>query len=186
MDVGADGMSGAVNEIIRVTFLLDVAARRAIHFPARNAAARAHRVEYSLYPGIARVPHDLEHFDHAARWSRTQKTHPGNVIVNRPRSILLPPHVKQDEVALANGNRTIGARLVVRVAGVGVHRHDGPVIGDKVLPAKRFHEPLLYFVLGGSTVACPPPNFPEGLCHNGIHAVARGKVTLDLLVAPRG
>src|SRR5208282_5413951 len=114
MDVGADGMSGAVNEIIRVTFLLDVAARRAIHFPARNAAARAHRVEYSLYPGIARVPHDLEHFDHAARWSRTQKTHPGNVIVNRPRSILLPPHVKQDEVALANGNRTIGPSSAIR------------------------------------------------------------------------
>src|ERR1700691_1960527 len=78
----------------------------------------------------------------------------------------------------------IGARLIVWISSVGIDRHDRRIVSEQVLAAKRFHEPLLNFMFGGSTVARPPSNFLEGRRHDRIHAVARRKMSLDLLFAP--
>jgi hypothetical protein len=80
----------------------------------------------------------------------------------------------------------IGARLIVRVAGIGVDGDDRRIVGEQVLAAKCFHEPLLNFMFRGSTVARPLSDFLKGRRHNRIHAVAGGKVRLDLLFAPGG
>ena len=78
----------------------------------------------------------------------------------------------------------IGARLVVRVSGIGVDGYDRRIVGKQVLAAKRFHEPLLDFMFRGSTVAGAPADFLKGCGHDRIHAVAGGKVSLDLFFAP--
>src|SRR4029077_9584907 len=65
MDVGADGMSGAMNEIIAVAGLGDVPARDAIDFKSGDAAAGVDTVEYSLHAGITCVADNLEDFTHA-------------------------------------------------------------------------------------------------------------------------
>ena len=46
-----------------------------------------------------------------------------------------------------------GVRLVVRIAGVGIHRHDRRIVGHQILAGERFHEPLLDLVLGGAAIA---------------------------------
>ena len=52
MDVGSDGMSGTMNEIVAVPCLLNVAAGRAIDLPAGNAAPGIDGVQHRLYAGI--------------------------------------------------------------------------------------------------------------------------------------
>ena len=69
-----------------------------------------------------------------------------------------------------------GMRLVVRVAGVGIDRHDGRIVGQKILAAKRFHEPLLDFMLPGAAVANAIADFLKRRGHDGIYAVARREV----------
>src|SRR6202008_4099883 len=76
MDVGADGMSGAVNKIIAVAGFLDMPASGAVHFPAGNASSRLDGGQYGLHPDIARVAHNLKYFAHAPRESAADKAHP--------------------------------------------------------------------------------------------------------------
>ncbi len=66
MDVGADGMSGAMNKIIAVPGLLNVAAGSAVDFPPGDASAAVDGVEHRLHPGVARIAHNVENFLHAA------------------------------------------------------------------------------------------------------------------------
>src|ERR1035441_10834730 len=80
MDVGADGMSGAMNKIIAVARLLDESAGGAIHFPSGDAASAVDRVENGRHPGVARVAHNLENFLHLSRGRAAHKTHPRYVV----------------------------------------------------------------------------------------------------------
>ncbi len=60
----------------------------------------------------------------------------------------------------------IGTGFIVRIAGVGVHGNDRRIIGQQILAAKRFHEPLLDSVFRGSTIAGTLADFLEGSGHD--------------------
>ncbi len=79
-----------------------------------------------------------------------------------------------------------GVRLVVRIAGVGIDRHDRRIVGQQILAGEGFHEPLLDFVFLGAAVAHAFADLFECRRDNGVDAVARREVRLDLLFAPGG
>jgi len=89
------------------------------------------------------------------------KAGPGDVVINRARSIFLRPNIEQEKVALANRRGALGVRFVMRIPAVSVHRHDWWIIRHQILAAKRFHEPLLNFILGGAAVTHTSSNFLE-------------------------
>ena len=80
-----------------------------------------------------------------------------------------------------NRHRPAGARLVVRVAAVGVHGHDRRIVGHHVLALECFHEELLNFMLVCAAAAHAPSNFLERLGGNRVDHIARREVRLDLL-----
>src|SRR5258708_6249531 len=94
MDVGADGMSRAMNEIVAVAGLRNMPASHAIHFPSRDAAAGVDTVEHGLHAGVARIADNLENFAHAWRRRRPDKSHPGDVVVHGTRRIFLSPDIE--------------------------------------------------------------------------------------------
>src|SRR5579864_759659 len=67
MNIGADGMSGAMNEIVAVPGLLNVSPCSPVDFPSRDAASRADRVKHGLHSRVARIPHDGKNLLHAFR-----------------------------------------------------------------------------------------------------------------------
>src|SRR5271155_4776456 len=166
MDVGADGMSGAVNEIFTEAILLDVAAGGSVDFPSGDTAARIDRIGHSLYADVAGITHDFKYLAHAVRWRLADETHPCDVVIDRSRNVFFPPHVEQDQIAFANGNGTVGAGLVVRIAGIGIHGNDRRIVGEQILAAERFHEPLLDSVFGRPTVPGTLSDFLEGGSHD--------------------
>src|SRR5580658_4017756 len=147
MDVGGDGMAGAMNEILAVTGFLNVSASGAIDLPSGKVASRADGIDHCIDTCVTRSAYDFKNFAHLARRRCAHEAHPGNVVKNGVRSFLLSPDVKQQQVALANRHRMAGVRLVVRIAGVGVDRHNWRVAGKNVLAIERIQEPLLNFVL---------------------------------------
>src|SRR5450432_708039 len=66
MDVGTDGMSRAVNEIVAIPGLGDMPASGAVHFPSGDTAAGVDAIEHGLDAGVARVADDFKNFPHAA------------------------------------------------------------------------------------------------------------------------
>ena len=186
MDVGADGMSRPMNKIIAVPGFLDMPARGLVHFPSGDAASGVDCVEHRLHSGIARVAHNLKNLPHAARRHRAHESHPRYVVVHRTRRFLLAPDIKQNQVALANGHGMTGVRLVVRIARIRVGRHNRRIVGQQILAGKCLHEPLLNFVLLRAAVAHASADLLERRGHNGIDAVTRREVRLNLRFAPCG
>ena len=166
---GANRVPGAVNEIVAVAGMIDMPTHGVIHFPPRDPASGGNRILHGFHTDIARAAHNFENLALLLGRSFADETHPGNVIVHRARRVLLRPDIKQNEIALADGRRMVRARLVVRVAAIGVHRHDGRIVGHEVLAAKRFHEPLLDFMLVGSAVARAPADFLECFCRDAVN-----------------
>ncbi len=150
MDVRANRVSRAVDEIIAVPGLLDVSARRPIHFPPGNPPSGVDRIGHRLYSGIARVAYDCENLMHLPRRRRAHESHPRDVVVHRTWTILLAPHIQQHQVPLTNRYGMIRPWLVVRVSGVGVDRNNRRIISHKIFATKRFHEPLLDFMFLGA------------------------------------
>src|SRR5258708_4050120 len=136
MDVGADGMSGAVNEIIAEALLLDVAASGAVYFPSGDAAPGVDCIGHGFYAGVASVAHNLENLAHAAGRRLADKTHPRDVVIHCSGCIFLPPNVEQDQIAFVNGNRMVVARLVLRLSVVGLYVYDWRPVRLKILAAK--------------------------------------------------
>src|SRR5205807_9180644 len=114
--------------------------------------------------------------------SFAHKSGPGDVVIHGSGSILLRPDVKQDEISLTDWHRMIGAGLVVRVAAVGVYSNDRGIIGNQVLAAERFQEPLLNLVFLGPAVAHATPDFRKCSRSDGVDGVARLEMSFDLLV----
>ena len=75
-------------------------------------------------------------------------------------------------------------RFVVRIARIGIDRNNRWIVGGKILAGEGFHEPLLDFVFFRPTVAHALADFLERSSNNGIDAVARCEVRLDLGVGP--
>src|SRR5882762_3147884 len=171
-------MPGAMNEVVAVSLCLDVAPRGAIHLPAGNAASGADRIQYDLHAGVARVANDAKNLTHAVRRCLAHKAGPGYVVINCARSIFLRPNIEQNEVALANRRGAPRLRFVMRITAVSVHRHDRWIIRHQILAAKRFHEPLLNFMLAGAHVTHTSSNFLESPGSDGVNRVAYGKVAV--------
>src|SRR5215471_21130131 len=118
MDVGANRVSGAVNEIISVPGLSDVAASRTIHVPSRDAASCRDGIEHRLDSCVAGVAHDLKYLTHTVRRNSANEPHPCDVVIHRVRSILFPPNIKQNQVTLADRHGVAGVWLVMRISRV--------------------------------------------------------------------
>src|ERR1700757_3773032 len=159
MDVGTNRMSRAMDEIVGVSSLLDVRARRPIDFPTGNPPPCTNRVENGPNPCVARVTHNLEYFTHTSGWRSANETHPSDIVINRVRSVLLAPYIQQHQIALADWHRTARMRLVMRVFPVGIHPNNRRIISQQTLPRESFHEPLLNLVLLRSPVTHALANF---------------------------
>src|SRR6201993_2557059 len=142
MHVGADGVPGAVNEIIAVTGFLDVIAGSPIHLPAGNTLTGIDRFEHGLDAGVSCVANDLKNFALLVRWRLANVSSPRNVVVDSPRRIFLAPDIEQDEIALADRGRAFGVGFVVRIAAVRVDGDHGRVIGDEILALKTLEGPF--------------------------------------------
>src|ERR1700685_4387294 len=77
-------------------------------------------------------------------------------------------------------------RRVMRIRGIRVYGHDWGIVGEQVLASKRFYEPLLDFMLRGSTIARAFADLLERRRNDRIHAIARRVVSFDLLFGPGG
>src|SRR5713226_400446 len=77
-------------------------------------------------------------------------------------------------------------RSVVRIAAVPVDSHYGQIVGHEILAAKSLQEPLLYFVLIGSTVSRALSDLLEGSGRDRVNCIASSEVRLDLFLRPRG
>src|ERR1039458_2144721 len=185
MHFGSDGVAGAVDEIVSELGLLDVVADGLIHLPSGDGLVRGDGVLRGLYADVAGLGDNFENFAMAVR-GLAHDADPGDVVINRAWFIFFAPDVEQNEVAFANGHRMRRARLVVRIAAVGVDGDDGRIVGDHVLARETFFEPVLNFVFSGASVAHAAANLLEGLGGERVDHVASFEVGLDLIVAPSG
>src|ERR1700723_1273226 len=124
MDLGANGMSGTMNEVIAEAGLRDVISRCPIYFPAAHSAAAGDAFLHCLYSSITGIANHVENFAHAVRRSVADEAGPGNVVINGCRRIFLRPDVEQNKIALANGCRVFSTRFIMRVAAMGVNSDD--------------------------------------------------------------
>ena len=69
---------------------------------------------------------------------------------------------------------------------VGIHGDDGRIVGEEILAAEGFHEPLLDFVLGSSAVAGAAADLLKGGGGDRIHGVTCREVGFDLIFRPGG
>ena len=71
---------------------------------------------------------------------------------------------------------------VVRIAAIGIDRHQRRIVGHQILAPEGLHEPLLDLVFVGPAVAHPPADLLESRRGDGVNRIARGEVRLDLLL----
>src|SRR5581483_10842157 len=107
--------------------------------------------------------------------------HPRDVVIDRAGYLLLAPHVQQDEVALTYKRGVFRARLIMRIAAVGVHGDNGTVVGHQAFALKLLQEPLVDLVLRGATIAHAAADFLEPGLSDGINRLPRFEVAADLV-----
>jgi len=171
-----------MDEVIAVLRFRDMSTHRMIHLPSRNRLVSGDGVLRRLHAKVASLAHNFENFALPIRRSLPHDSHPRNVVIHRARRIFLRPYVDQNKIAFPNRHRTAGARLVMRIAAIGIHRDNRRIVRNHVLSRKRLHEKLLDLMFVRSPAAHPPSNFLESLGSNGIDHIARRKVRLDLLI----
>src|SRR5207248_10319720 len=175
VNLSADGVSGAMNEVFAKAGVVDEGAHSAINFPSGDGAPGGNSLLHSLHADVASLTHHIEDFPHFVRGSFANKTRPGNVVVDGVRRVLFRPDIQQDKIALANSRGVSCAGLVMRVSAVGVDSHDGRVVVHQIFSLQSLHEPLLHFVLSSAVVMGAPADLLK-CC--GWYRAARG--------APRG
>ena len=184
MDIGADGMPGAMNEIFSEAGLFYMSADRSIDFPSSDLTFRGDSFLHGLHSGVARLRDDLEYLAHTIRWGLAHGSRPRNIVVHSVGRILLGPDIQQDEIALTDGGRSLFLRLVMRVAAVGIHGNDGRVVRNQIFTGESLHEPVLNVTLGCAAIADAATDLLEGGGGDGVNRIARSKVSLDLLLGP--
>src|SRR3954453_22877931 len=71
---------------------------------------------------------------------------------------------------------------VVWIAAIRVDRDQRRIISDQILPLESLQKPLLDFVFVGSAVTYSAADLMESGCGDGVNRIARGKVSLDLIL----
>src|SRR5258707_12672643 len=97
--VHSDGMPGAVDEVLAVTGVGDVVARRLVHFPSGDAVVSGQGVHNLFDARVARPGHNIEDL-HMLRGRSADHARPGDVVINGVGGILLGEDVQEDKVAL--------------------------------------------------------------------------------------
>src|SRR4051812_28356037 len=102
MDLGADRMPGAVDEIVAIAGLLNVPARGPVDLPSGDAAPRVSGIKDGFHSGIPGIAHDLKNIPHASGGRLTYETHPGDVVIDGGRCVFLSPDIEQHQIAFAD------------------------------------------------------------------------------------
>src|SRR5688572_29801300 len=173
-----------MDEVLTVAFAGDELAGGLIDLPAGDLAPGLGRFLHGAHANVARIAHDLEDLAMAIAGGLADEAAPGDVVEDGAGLDELGPDVEQNEVAFLDGLRGGGTRLVVRVAAVRVHAHDGRVFGHQALAPEGLQDPLLHQVLIGAAVAHATADLLEALGHDAVDLLARGVVRGDLLVGP--
>src|SRR5579875_56065 len=99
MNVCADTVAGAMEEVISEAFVPDVPTTDVINFKAGERRAGVDPLYYKVECLSARIAHDLKNVLDFAGNSIAAETGPSDVVINRVGCIELGPHVDQDQVA---------------------------------------------------------------------------------------
>src|SRR5882762_10265824 len=177
-----NGVPGAMDEVVAVARLLDMVADATIDLPAGQPLTRCRGIEHRLDAHIASVTDDLKDLPLFVRRGLADEGGPGNIVVHRAGRIFLRPNVQQDEIPLAYRSGAFGTRFIVRVAAVAIYGHDWRGVGDEVLAAESFHEPLLDGVLGRTAMARTLADLLKGRGRDAVDRIARREVRLHLFV----
>src|SRR5947208_6022619 len=86
VDVGADGMSGAVHKEFVQASVLDMTANGAIHLPSSDLFAGGDRLYNEISASVPRITNCAENVLHLLGRSLTHKTGPGDVVINGIRN----------------------------------------------------------------------------------------------------
>src|SRR6516164_11542481 len=102
VDVFADGVARAVDEVLSVTMGSDDPARRVVHHVAVNRLALLYGLFHEIHSRITCLSHNIEDLCAAVRHQVLYEPRPGNIEIHRSRPAALAPHVEENEVPLVD------------------------------------------------------------------------------------
>src|SRR5438132_1887104 len=131
MHLLADGMAGAVTEILAVTGLLDDVPGGLVHLPTLKWPMILEGVAYTGNGGVTGRGHDTKDLLVNGRHFLANKAGPGEIAVNGTGLVQFAPEIDENEVSRSNRSVRSGTRLVMRVAAVRADSADGRVVGHE-------------------------------------------------------
>src|SRR5215469_13676333 len=146
VDVGGNGMAGAVNKVLAVSGLGDGLTHRIIHLPPRDLPSGSNGILDKLDSSITRRPHHLEDFLDAIGHRVADETGPSDVVIHRVGHVLFAPDVEQNPIAFADRRRGGLFRPVMRVAAVRIHGNYRRIGSREILAPEGFYDPLLHVI----------------------------------------
>src|SRR5579863_136950 len=126
VDLLADGVAGAMNEVITEAAILNIGSGGIIHFKTVQGLATLDSTLDTLDGAIASVTHHVENILESRGRRAATITGPRNVVVHGQRVIELGPHVHEHGVAGLNLAAAFRAGFIMRIRHVGVDGDDGP------------------------------------------------------------
>src|SRR5262249_42620658 len=132
MDLGSDRVTSPVNEVIAKASLLDVISCGPVNFPSTNVASVGNAFLNRSHASVARVANHGEDFAHPVGRRFAYEPGPGNVVVDRPRSISLGPDIEQNKVAFMDSGGIFSPGFVMGIAAVGVDTDDGRIVSYQI------------------------------------------------------
>src|SRR6185369_3333294 len=183
---GADGVPGAVEEVLAVAGFLDHRARRVVDLEAADRLVRIAAL-HQLPGGVAGARDVGEDLVLAVGGRGSTDAAPGDVGVDARRLLLLGPQVDEQEVAGLDGFAVAGTGLVVRIGAVGVDADDRIALAPH--PGLRegvddpaLHGVLVHHVAAAEDLADAVERFEDDAVQVDVGAAVAG----ELLLAPGG
>lgn len=137
VDLLADGVAGAVEEVLVEGAFFEEAAAGIVDFEAVELPALTGGGLDAADGGVAGAGDGGKDVEHGVGRIGAAEAGPGDVVVDGAGGFVLGPEVDQEEVAGEDGGMAAGGGLVVGIGGVGVDGDDGAVIGEEVFRFKR-------------------------------------------------
>src|SRR6266536_5082584 len=134
-------MPGAVDEVVAEACVFNDRTRGPIDLPSRDWACGCDGVDDEPGSGLAGVAHDAEDLLLALA-GLGDDAGPGDVVVDRFRSVQLGPDIDEDKVAGLEVAGEILGGLIVRIAAVGAGGDNGQTVGDQMLALQCLGQPL--------------------------------------------
>src|SRR5690242_1461241 len=152
MNLRADAMPCAMEEILSETILLNKVSRLVVHLITSGLLAGFYFFEHKVGCLDPRISDHLEYVLDCAGHYIAAEPSPRNVIIGSSRLGQFGPQIYQGKICPFYCESSLPARLIMRIRRIGIHRHYWAMIRHQPSFLKVLADKLLNIEFGYNTV----------------------------------